>query len=468
MIVWGKWRKKSRYREVATVCFPLVMSMAAVTVMEFTDRIFLSNYSVDAIAAALPAGIAALLVMTFFSGVAGYTSVFIAQYCGAGAYERIGSTLWQGIYFSIFSGVLAAVFSSLIALPLFTMAGHAPEVQHLERIYFKILCWGSVFHIGNHALSAFFTGRGITRAVMVINGLGMAFNIPLDYVLINGVWVFPELGITGAAIATVASWGFITLLFSLLIFTRLNQKKYLVHNVAFDSNIFARLMRFGVPSALQISIDIFAFTFFVFIVGRIGKNELAISNIVLSINSLAFMPAMGFSYGISTLVGQALGRGKPEEARHATWSATHILMAYTFAIDFLFVFAPNQVLSLFISSGGTMGDYVSVMDTGRNLLQIVAVYVFMDALYMSFSGVLKGAGDTNFIMWNVAIVSLFVMIFPIYIGIEIFHMGIYYAWLCVLLFVGALFIVSFFRYHQKKWQKMLVVEAEIVSVQGGR
>ncbi|MDP6682647.1 MAG: MATE family efflux transporter [Desulfobacterales bacterium] len=207
----------------------------------------------------------------------------------------MGSTLWQGIYFSIFSGVLAAVFSSLIALPLFTLAGHAPEIQHLERIYFKILCWGSVLHIGNHALSAFFTGRGITREVMMINGLGMALNIPLDYVLINGVWVFPELGITGAAIATVASWGLITLLFSLLIFTRLNQKKYLVHNLAFDSNIFTRLMRFGVPGALQFSIAIFAFTFFVFMVGRIGKNELAVSNIVLSINSLAFMPISFFS-----------------------------------------------------------------------------------------------------------------------------------------------------------------------------
>ncbi len=434
------------------------MSMAAITVMEFTDRIFLSNYNVDAIAAALPAGIAALLVMSFFSGVAGYTSVFIAQYCGAGAYERIGPALWQGIYFSIFSGLLVAGFSSLIAYPLFSLAGHAPEVQRLEQIYFKILCWGSVLHLGNHALSAFFTGRGITRAVMMINGLGMAFNIPLDYALINGVWVFPELGITGAAIATLASWGFITLLFSLLTFTRLNQKKYFLHNLAFDSNIFTRLMRFGGPAALQISIDIFAFTFFVFMVGRIGKNELIVSNIVISINSLAFMPAIGFSYGISTLVGQALGRGRPEEAIDATWSAIHILMAYTFAIDSLFVFAPNQVLSLFISSGGTMGDYVSVMDTGRNLLQIVAGYVFMDALYMSFSGLLKGAGDTNFIMWSVAIVSLFAMIFPVYIGIEVFDKGIYYAWLCVLLLVAALFIVSFHRYHQKKWQNMLVVE----------
>ena len=459
---WKEWEKKHRYREVATVCFPLVMSMAAITIMEFTDRVFLSNYSLDAISAVAPAGIAIFLIVAFFGGVAGYTSVFIAQYCGAGAHKRVGVALWQGLYLSLFSGILTAFVVTLIAKPLFALAGHASEIQRLEVIYFKVLGWGSIFHIGNHAFSGFFAGRGITRPVMIINTIGMALNIPLDYALINGFYIFPELGTTGAAVATVASWCLITLLFSWVIFNRENHKAFLTRYGFYDSDIFFRLMRFGVPGALQFSIDVFAFTFFVFMVGRIGRTELAVSNIVISINSLAFMPAIGFSFGVSALVGQALGRQQPEEAKLAAWSAIHILLGYTLIVDFLFLFAPGLLLSVFIPAGKA-AEYAVVMETAIVLLRIVAAYILMDALYMTFSGVLKGAGDTHFIMWSIGFVSLFVMILPVYIGIEIFQQGINYAWMCVLMFITSLFIATSVRYRQGKWEKMLVVEREIVA-----
>jgi len=85
---WQKWRKKSRYREVSRVCVPLVTGMAATTVMEFTDRIFLSYYSIDALSAVVPAGVTSFLILCFLGGVAGYISVFIAQYHGAGRPEK--------------------------------------------------------------------------------------------------------------------------------------------------------------------------------------------------------------------------------------------------------------------------------------------------------------------------------------------------------------------------------------------
>jgi MATE family multidrug resistance protein len=438
------------------------MSMAAITVMEFTDRVFLSNYSLDAISAVTPAGIAAYLIAVFFGGVAGYCSIFIAQYCGANTHKRVGVALWQGLYFGLFSGMLTAIAATLIAKPLFVLAGHSPEIQRLEVIYFKILGWGSVFHISNQALSGFFAGRGITRPVMIINVVGMAFNIPLDYALINGIWIFPKLGITGAAIATVASWGLGTLLFSCMIFSRKNHQAFRTRYGRYDPGVFSRLMRFGIPGGLQFSIDVLAFTIFVFMVGRIGNTELAVSNIVISINSLAFLPAMGFSYGVSALVGQALGRRQPKEAKRAAWSAIHILLAYALLIDCFFLFAPGSVLSVFIPAGQP-ADYALVRETGIVLLRIVAAYVLMDALYMIFSGVLKGAGDTHFVMWSIGFVSLFVMILPVYIGIEVFQQGIRYAWICVLMFISSLFIVTSMRYRQGRWEKMLVVEKDAVA-----
>ncbi|MBU3983747.1 MAG: hypothetical protein KJ985_09805 [Proteobacteria bacterium] len=109
--IWNRWREHSRYREVSRVCIPLVMSMGATMVMEFTDRVFLSNYSVNAISAALPAGVSAFLCMTFLGGIGGYVTVFIAQYYGAGKNKQIGIALWQGLYFCLFAGVANVTFT---------------------------------------------------------------------------------------------------------------------------------------------------------------------------------------------------------------------------------------------------------------------------------------------------------------------------------------------------------------------
>jgi MATE family multidrug resistance protein len=172
---------------------------------------------------------------------------------------------------------------------------------------------------------------------------------------------------------------------------------------------------------------------------------------------------MGFSQGVSTLVGQSLGKGHPQEAKRAVWSAAHILLAYILILDIIYLFAPQLLISLFIPSGAETQDYASIAVTGSTLLRIVAVYVFMDALYMIFVGALRGAGDTRFIMWSIGIASLAVMVLPVYIGIEYFQMGVYYAWICTTLFVASLFILSSWRYRQGKWQKMLVVEKAMAA-----
>jgi MATE family multidrug resistance protein len=451
-------KESKPYRKVLRVSVPLVLSMSSTMIMEFTDRVFLANYSLDAIAAALPAGITAFLLISFFLGTAQYLNVFVAQYSGSGQPQRVGAALWQGIYFSLLSGgALAAL--SFLAEPLFRLSGHPIEVQVLEVVYFKVLCLGAGILIVGTTLSCFFSGRGHTRLVMIITMIGTLFNIPLDYALINGIWIFPEWGIRGAAIATVMSWSLATLIFTLLVFTRENDRtfKVLTHR-ALESDLFSRLMRYGLPSAIQFSLDIFAFTFFIFIVGRIGKTQLAATNIVFSINSLAFMPMMGFSLGTSTLVGQALGRNRVAEAIAATKATIHIVLGYIFILLILFLFLPQPLLELFQPRHLALENFAPIISIGIVLLRFVAAYIFFDALYMVCIGVLKGAGDTRFIMLSIGVLSLAIMILPVYIGVEVFGAGLYYAWSCATGFVFFLFATSFWRYRQGRWKNVRVIE----------
>ncbi|MBT8366804.1 MAG: MATE family efflux transporter, partial [Deltaproteobacteria bacterium] len=284
------------------------------------------------------------------------------------------------------------------------------------------------------------------------------------YALINGVWIFPEWGIFGAGIATVMSWSLVSVIFAFLVFTNTNDRvfKVLSHR-ALEINLFGRLMRYGIPSAIQFSLDIFAFTFFIFMVGRLGKLELAATNVVFSINSLAFMPLMGFSLGTSTLVGQALGRNQVPEAVAATRATIHIVLVYISLLFILFLAFPGPLLELFRPQDTASDSFAAISEIGTLLLRFVSAYIFFDALYMVCIGVLKGAGDTRFIMWSIGILSFVVMILPVYIGVQIFGAGLYYAWSCATLFVFFLFVTSLWRYRQGSWKEVRVIEQPLRS-----
>jgi len=449
--------RRHRYQELFSVSLPLVLSMAATTVMEFTDRIFLANYDLDAIAAAMPAGVATFLILTFFTGVAGYLNVFIAQYTGAGAPARIGPCIWQGLYFSALATILLTGVS-FVAEPIFRLGGHPPEIQQLECSYFRILCRGGGIHVAGIALSCFFSGRGQTRPVMIVNVIGMLFNIPLDYALINGAWIFPEMGIQGAGIATVGAWTLITLFYALLIFNKANDQPYgVLSRREFDNRLALQILRKGVPASLQFTIDVFAFTFFIFAVGRLGKTELAISNIIFSLESIAFMPAVGFSLGLSTLVGQSLGRDDVPAARRFTRQTIYVLMTYIVCLDAIFFIAPRQVLGLFLAAEAGNPAYSQILDHATAVLRTMAVFIAFDALYFTFIGVLKGAGDTRFIMWSMAVGTIFVMIVPLSIVIAYLKLGLVACWITLTVYVIFLFLVSFWRFRQGRWQHIRVI-----------
>lgn len=451
-------KKISSYRTLFSVSLPLVLSMAATTVMEFTDRVFLANYSMEAIAAALPGGISAFLFLIFFAGVASYLNVFIAQYTGAGSLHRIGACVWQGIYFSVLAAVIL-VGVSFMADPLFRLGGHSFEVQQLESVYFRILCLGAGTNVLGTGLACFFSGRGKTRPVMVVSMIGMAFNIPLDYALINGIWLFPEMGIQGAGIATVCSWTLIAALYCVLIFNRENDRLYgVLSRRTFDAELSLRILRAGIPAALQFVMDVFAFTFFIFMVGRLGKAELAASNIAFSIESIAFMPAFGFSIGLSTLVGQSLGRNDVPGAIRYTRQTIVILLSYILLLDLLFFLAPHWVIKIFATAEGTHATHEQMMHQAIILIRIMAVFISFDALYFIFIGVLKGAGDTHFIMWSIGITTLLIMIFPVTIGIKFLGWGIFACWTILTLYVLSLCSVTFLRYRQGKWKALRVIE----------
>jgi multidrug resistance protein, MATE family len=445
------------YREVLRIAIPLILSTSSTTLMHFVDRMFLSWYSADALAASLAAGITWFTFASLFVGTAGYASTFVSQYDGAGRPGRIGASVWQGVYFSLI-GTVGMYLLSLVAEPLFRFIGHAPGVQREEVTYFRVLAAGGGGAILNAALSAFYSGRGRPYTIMWVSLGGAALNAVLDYCWIFGKAGFPRAGVYGAAAATVlATWVQVAAYFVLILLPS-HRRAYATGAAwRFDRELFGRLLRFGLPSGLQQMVDVFAFTVFVLVLGRIGRAELAASTVAFSINSLVFVPMLGMAMATSTLVGRHLGANRPDYAARATDNSTRLALLYMGSFSIALVGWPDAFLSVFRPADAP-ADFAAIAKVGRHLLYFVAAYSLLDALNITYSAALKGAGDTRFVLWMLLVLSGTGLIIPVYVACAWFGAGIYGAWTILAFYVMALALAYWWRYRAGHWRSMRVIE----------
>jgi MATE family multidrug resistance protein len=453
----SRWRAPGGYREVLFMAVPLILSTGAWSVLHFVDRMFLTWYSPEAIAAAMPAGILNFTIMSLFIGTAGYVNTFVAQYHGSKRFERIGPSLWQGIYISLFGG-LFLLFLSPFSATIFRFIGHAPAVREQEIIYFRILCLGAAPPIMASALAGFFSGRGESWPIMWVNTLATLLNIVLDYAFIFGRWGSPEMGIKGAALATVLSGCFSVLFYLLLLFRRSYNRIYrTMSGWAFEAELFTRMLRFGLPNGVQFMLDMAGFTAFILLVGRLGTAELAASNIAFNINTLAFMPMIGFGIAISVLVGRNLGENNPAAAEYSVWSVFQLTLFYMGLISLSYVLFPEIYIAAFAARADPE-SFRPIRDIALVLLRFVAVYSVFDAMNIIFASAVKGAGDTRFVMLMIVSLALGGLVVPSYMAIIIFKMNIYSAWIIVTVYIILLGACFLWRFLGGKWKSMRVIE----------
>lgn len=446
------------YREVLRVAYPLIISMGSFTLMQFSDRMFLAWYSATAIQAALPAGILSFTLICTFMALAGYANTFVAQYHGAGDATGCSRSTVQGVILALASWPVMLALMPVGRLVL-RVSGHAPEVYAEELIYFNILMIGSVTSPLGAALSSFYTGRGDTLTNMYAHVAGNVVNIVLDYGMIFGRWGFPEMGIAGAAWATVIAGFVAPAIFAVLYFGRRMREEYrTVETLRFDGPLMARMIRFGLPSAIHLLLDVGSFSVFVLLVGRLGAVALAASNIALAVNGLAFMPLLGISMAATILVGQYQGRRDSASAERATWTSMKLAWMYMFVVALTFVLFPRLYFELFTARGAPQLDIEQLLPVGRWLLVMMAAWGMIDAASLVFAGALKGAGDTRFVMIYSVVVSWFIWITGEVLLIAVFKLGVIPAWIWLTIYVFLLAAGFAWRFQTGAWKEIELLE----------
>lgn len=477
------------FRELLAIAVPMILSSGTQSLMHVIDRIYLTWLSETAVAAALPAGILFWSCLSLPFGIVSYANAFVAQYDGARQPARAASCVWQAAYFAVACGIILMI-PAFWSEWLFRSIGHERPVQRLEVEYFSWICLGGIPSLLSMALSCFFSGRGQTKLVLLVNAMSMVVNVVLDYAMIFGLGPIPRWEMAGAAIATN-----LANLFAVLCFVGLLARSEVRVNYGFwrhwryDRVLMRDLFRFGGPSGLQMFLDVAGFAAFMMMIGWIGQRELAATNIAFNLNTLAFIPVIGVGIAVSTLVGHRIGEGRPEIAEQSVRKGFVLAGGIMLIFGAIYTLAPQVLLApyeyganqssradgtdeLVASNSGTddavptkKPDFAEVRSVVIILLRFVAIYSFFDAMAIVFGSAIRAAGDTVFSMLVTFFCAWGLLVTPTYLTWK--YLGanherelLFWSWIWCSIYVTTLGFIYVARFAGGRWKQMSVIEPE--------
>ena len=439
---------KATLLELMRIALPMVVSQGTFAVMIFTDRYFMSQIDAIHMAAALGGGVAAFFSFCFFSGVLSYSNAMAAQYLGAGEHAKCSKVVTQGMIMVALSTPLLALVTYLVA-GIFSAMNHQPEQVELERTYYILLMLGAVVTLAKICISSYFAGIGRSKVVMICDVCGLIVNVPLCYVMVFGKFGFPEMGIAGAAVSTIVATLFAFLLFVFYYFRKEHRLSFYVNDsFALDWSILRRFTRLGFPSGLELFLNVAAFNLFLLMFQSYGVVQGAAAAIVFNWDVLSFIPMMGLNIGVISLIGRFVGARDMERTNEVISAGFILGLSYSAILAILYVTFRYALVDMFEPP---IGDFSEIRELSAFMMIGLSSYAMADAIILVSGGVLRGAGDTRWLM--IASVSLhWAMLVAQYFIINVFEYGPRASWMAFVVMLLVIAIVYGLRLWGGKWR----------------
>ncbi len=433
----------------------MVISQGAFALMIFTDRYFLAQLGPVYMAAALGGGVAWYFSISLLNGILAYATALVAQYLGANELHKCSRVITQGIIMAIASTPLLILFGFAMR-NIFAGMGHAPDQVELEKTYYTILMFTSVTILIKVCLSTFFSGIGRTRVVMVCDVLGILLNIPLSWCLIFGKAGLPALGIAGAAYGTVISTVFTILIYLLFYLAKENRELFKINSsFVFDRGISGRYLRLGFPSGLEMFLNVAAFNLFLLMFQSYGIAEAASATIVFNWDILSFVPLLGLNIAVMSMIGRFVGAGDMHRANEVTTAGYILGLGYSLFLALNFLVFRDVLVELFIFYEESAAEIRSL---ARYMMVGLSCYVLCEGMLQVATGVLRGAGDTRWVMWASTSLHWAMLVIQFFI-IKVFAFGPRVSWIAFVIMILGLMSVFIYRLASNRWRDPDKLEA---------
>ncbi len=442
-------------RTLLTLAWPIIISRASQTIIGLSDILMVAHLGAAALASTATGSMNAFTVLILPMGISFIVSSFASQLYGKGDIAGARRYGWYGLVVACGTMVLCMFAWPLIdnALALFS---YTDDVRLLMGGYLRIRLVSGGAAVGIEALANYYGGVGRTRPGMVANLVAMILNVLFNWVLIDGHWGAPALGVSGSALASTIST-FAAFLGFFIFFWREGTTQ---NRVKFHWAELTRMLRFGLPSGFNWLFEFGAFVFFAnVVVGGLGTPALAAMNSVMSLNSVSFMPALGLACAGAILVGQAIGAGKKENVPGIVKLTASIALVWQGSVGVLCLIIPSLLIAPFAQGEG--GAEVAAI--GVRMLMISAAWQLFDAVGMTIAEALRGAGDTVFPMMARIAIAWLVFAPGSYYSVRHLGFGEVGATFWLVAYLALLAMAVFLRFRHGSWRRITLVEGEVPS-----
>ena len=419
------------FREILYLAIPAVGEMTLYMMIWIFDTMMIGKYGGELAVSSV--GLSTEIIYSFFNiiiavGISTALTSLISRAIGSKNYKKAETIANAGIKIAV---VLAFIFFSLLFFvpdKILNLAGATKEMLPLATRYAKISSFSFFLLTISSTTNGIFRGVKDTKTSLYVAGSINVVNLFLDYVLIFGNLGFPEWGITGAAVATVAG-NFIGIL---LQWSRLKKLPFKISLFSWVSKKdIWEIIRFAVPSGLQeANFSLSRLLGLTFILS-LGTTAFAANQIGIAIEAISTMPGWGVAIACTALVGHSIGENKPNKSQEYTLYSMIIASIFMGALAVFFFFVPKTLISFFINK-----QEIEVIRIGAMCLQVAAFEQIPIAFVTVFGSYFKGIGNPKipfyvsfFTNWFLRIPIAFYLIFILRLPVYIFWIITTFQWL---------------------------------------
>ena len=383
----------SLVRAIILLAIPMVLELSMESLFAVCDIFWVSNLGSDATAAV---GLTESVLTLYYAvaiGISMAATALIARRIGEKDEKRAAKGGAQAIYLGVVVGILTGIPCFIYGDQILALMGASPEVVEIGGDYTKIILGANVVVMLLFLNNAIFRGAGDAALAMRALWIGNGINLVLDPLLIFGWWIFPEMGLTGAAVATLTGRT-VAVGYQLWVLTG-DQSRIRLQGAAwrFDPGAMLRLLKLSFGGIAQFAVATTSWVFLMRLMATFGSAALAGYTIGIRVLVFTLLPAWGLSNAAATLVGQSLGAGKPERAARSVVLTGWFTMGFLGLVMVTFFFFSPMIISIFKT------DTPLAAQTAIDCLRIMSAGFLFYSWGMVVTNGLNGAGDTMTPTW---------------------------------------------------------------------